>query len=226
MKIFFSLLLIVNIAFGITQWLMPYEQLFEERPEIVVAEELRLLDGPQESEVITETEAITKNDDNVLVAVKATNQLLCYTIGPFKDKTRALEISGRYSSSQIETRLKSSLEKDYMGVMVYIGGHKNRKSALKTARSLAAKGIRDYIIVKVEEEENVLSIGVFGLKKNADRLIGRLKKLKFPVKSMSRYRERTIYWLYYQQTNDRELLSLLDDGDIDIGISQISRQCS
>lgn len=226
MKIFFSLLLIVNIAFGITQWLMPYDQLFEEQPEIVVAEKLRLLDGPQESEVISETEAITKNDENVLVAEKATNQLLCYTIGPFKDKTRALEVSGRYSGNQIKTRLKSSLEKDYMGVMVYIGGHKNRKAAIKTASSLATKGIRDYIIVTVEDEENVLSIGVFGLKKNADRLIGKLKKLKFPVKSMSRYRERTIYWLYYQQSNDRELLSLLDDGDIDKGISQISRQCS
>ncbi len=226
MKIFFSLLLIVNIAFGITQWLMPYDQLFEERPEIVVAEELRLLDGPQESEVISEKEAISKNDNKVLVSEKVTNQLLCYTIGPFKDKTRALEVSGRYSGNQIKTRLKSSLEKDYMGVMVYIGGHKNRGEAVKTAISLATKGIRDYIIVSVEDEENVLSIGVFGLKKNADRLIGKLKKLKFAVKSMARYRERTIYWLYYQQSNDRELLSLLDDGDIDKGISQISRQCS
>lgn len=225
MKIFFSLLLIVNIAFGLTQWLMPYDQLFEERPDIVVAEQLRLLDGPQQSEVITETEAISRNDDNVLVAEQATNQLLCYTIGPFKDKTRALEISGRYSANQIKTRLKSSLEEDYMGIMVYIGGHKNREEAVKTATSLAAKGIRDYVVVKVEGEENVLSIGVFGLKKNAERLTDRLKKLKYPVKSVARYRERTIYWLYYEQSNERELLLLLDDSDIDKGISQISGQC-
>jgi hypothetical protein len=43
MKVFFGLLLIVNIAFAVFQWLMPYEQLFVERKKIPAAEQLQLL---------------------------------------------------------------------------------------------------------------------------------------------------------------------------------------
>ena len=226
MKIFFSLLLLANIAFGLMQWLLPYEQLFDKKPTIAVAEELQLLNEPEKSDVISETEAIAKDDDNILVAENASNQSLCYTIGPFKDKTRALEISGRYSASQIKTRLKSSLEKDYMGVMVYIAGHSSRADAVKTAESLAERGIRDYIIINEPGKSNVLSIGVFGLKKNAERLMDKLKRWEYPVESESRYRERTIYWLYYTQSNERETKTLLDASDVENGISQIPRQCS
>ena len=46
MKIFFSLLLIANIAFGLVQWLLPYDQLIQRNKQFPVAEELRLLDEP------------------------------------------------------------------------------------------------------------------------------------------------------------------------------------
>ncbi|MCP4490502.1 MAG: hypothetical protein GY820_24780 [Gammaproteobacteria bacterium] len=225
MKIFFSLLLIANIAFGLVQWLMPYDQLFEEKTEFEVAEKLVLLTESEISEVITEVEAIAKDESKLLVRESSSNQLLCYTVGPFKGKAQALEISGRYSMQQIKTRLKSSLEKDYQGVMVYISGHKTRAEAVQRAESLAVDGFREYIIINEPGKSNVLSVGVFGLKKNAERLIGRLKALNYPVESESRYRERTIYWLYYQQSNERELLSLLDAEDISNGISQFPRQC-
>ncbi len=225
MKIFFSLLLIANIAFGLMQWLMPYEQLFEEKTEFEVAEKLVLLTESRASEVITEVEAIAKDDSKLLVSENSSNQLLCYTIGPFKDKARALEISGRYSMQQIKTRLKSSLEKDYLGVMVYLSGHETRADAVKRAESLAANGFREYIIVNEPGKSNVLSVGVFGLKKNAERLMEKLKAFNYPVESESRYREHTIYWLYYQQSNERELLSLLDAEDVSNGIGQIPRQC-
>ena len=48
-----------------------------------------------------------------------------------------IEIGGRYSSSQVDTELKSSLEKEYQGVMVYVGGHKTRAAAVKTANTLS-----------------------------------------------------------------------------------------
>ncbi|MCP4388143.1 MAG: hypothetical protein GY802_07595, partial [Gammaproteobacteria bacterium] len=43
MKVFFGLLLIVNVAFAIFQWLMPYEQLFVEQKKFPAAEQLQLL---------------------------------------------------------------------------------------------------------------------------------------------------------------------------------------
>jgi len=159
------------------------------------------------------------------VTEDAVDPLVCYTIGPITDKARAIEISGRYSGNQAETALKSSLEKQYLGVMVYIGGHKSRGAAITTANKLSAKGIRDHIIINRPEQPNLLSLGVFGLKKNADRLKARVARLDFPVETEARYRERTIYWLYVEQSSETELLQLLVDDEYDTGISQIPTQC-
>ncbi len=227
MKIFFSLLLIANIAFGLMQWLLPYDQLFQKNKKFPVAEELRLLDEPIESRLITET-GVSEPEQagEMLVAEETTDTRLCYTIGPFKDRTRALEVSRRYSNRKVKTELKSSPEKEYLGVMVYLTGNKSRQDAIDTAEELATKGFRDYLIINEPGKSNALSLGVFGLKKNADRHVTRLKKLNYPAKSEPRYRERTIYWVYNEQSMDRDLLTLLDADDAANGIGQIPQQCS
>jgi hypothetical protein len=226
MKIFFSLLLIANIAFGLIQWLLPYDQLVQENKSFPVAEELRLLAEPVESQLVEETEvSISEPSIELIVAEETTDTHLCYTIGPFKERIQAVEVSRRYSNSNVETELKSSLEKEYLGVMVYLPGTKNRQDAVDTAEELATKGFREYQIINEPGKINVLSLGVFGLKKNADRQVARLKKFKYPVKSELRYRERTIYWVYNEQSNDSELLSLLDADDAEKGIGQIPQQC-
>jgi len=231
MKIFFSLLLIANIAFGLMQWLLPYDQLFQKNKKFPVAEELRLLDEPVESKLVEEVgiiepEQVLEQISELLVVEETIDTHLCYTIGPFKERTQALEVSRRYSNNQVKTELKSSLEKEYLGVMVYLTGNNSRQDAINTAEKLASKGIRDYLIINEPGKTNALSLGVFGLKKNADRHVARLKKLNFSAKTELRYRERTIYWIYNEQSGDSELITLLDANDADTGISQIPQQCS
>jgi hypothetical protein len=164
-------------------------------------------------------------EPEVLVTEDDSDKRVCYTIGPLKDKARAIEISGRYSGKRIATSLKSSLEKQYMGVMVFIDGHKTRAEAMKTANKLSAKGLRDHIFFDDPGQTNLLSLGVFGLKKNADRHAARVQKLGFPAKTEPRYRERTIYWIYAEQSSEDELMQLLKDVEFDDGISQIPTQC-
>ena len=243
----FALLLIVNIAFAVFQWLLPYDQLFVENKKIPTGEQLQLLTNANvviisESEVVAEVEAEAETETEieaetdqpveavtevteVLVTEDTSDRRACYTIGPITDNARAIEISGHYSCNQAEPTLKSSLEKQYLGVMVFIGGHENRGAAITTANKLSAKGIRDYIIINQPEYQNVLSLGVFGLKKNADQLKERVARLDFPVQTESRYRERIIYWLYVEQSSETELLHLLVDDEFDSGISQIPTQC-
>jgi hypothetical protein len=164
-------------------------------------------------------------EPEVLVTEDDSDKRVCYTIGPLKDRARAIEISGRYSGKRIATALKSSLEKQYMGMMVYIGDHKTRADALKTANKLSAKGLRDHIIVNEPDRPYLLSMGVFGLKKNAERLAYRVQKLGFPAETEARYRERTIYWVYAEQSSEDELMRLLKDVEFDDGISQTPTQC-
>ncbi len=244
MKVFFGLLLIVNIAFGVYQWLMPYEQLFGQSRKVPAAEELQLLTDAgveivSEAEVIeevsAETDAIAAAVARIEKEVEAerarlktedtSDRRLCYTIGPIKDKTRAIEISGRYTANRVETSLKSNKEQEYQGVMVYIGGHESRAAAVRTANELAANGITDHIIVNNPDNPNILSLGVFGLKRNADRLKARVEQMNFEVKTEPRYRERTIFWLYAEQSSETDLLELLDADDNNSGISQIPTQC-
>jgi len=234
MKIFFSLLVIANIAFALVQWLLPYEQLVPQNKNIPVAEQLRLLDEPVESEMIAKAEIIAEaeaseavQETESMITEVPTDNRLCYTIGPFKDKTRALEVSARYSVNDVLTELKSSQEKEYLGIMVYISGHKTRQAAINTAAVLEKRGFRDSrILLNEADKSHILSLGVFGLKKNADRLISRLKKYNYAAESEPRYRERTIFWVYSEQSNESELHILLDTEDVGKGIGQIPRQCS
>lgn len=244
MKVFFGLLLVMNIAFAAFQWLLPYEQLFEKPSSVPPAEELQLLSESDirpvsESQVIAEVEAETRAIQEAVAAIESeieagqiqqlteerADTRICYTIGPIKDKARAAEISGRYSANQVDTSLKSSVEKEYQGVMVYISGHNNRAEALATARALSEHGIKDHIVVNRGDNPNILSLGVFGLKRNADRLKQRVEKLKFKVETEARYRQRTIYWLYGEQSSEIETVRQLNDDDYDTGISQIPTQC-
>ena len=227
MKVFFILLLIVNIAFALVQWLVPYEQLVAKNKIIPVAEELRLLNEPVELDSSDGSEIVSHNQtDEPEESEAIVDNQLCFTIGPFKDKARALEVSGRYAAKNIRGEIRASEEKEYMGVMVYISNHKNRKEAIETAAALAKRGVRDYLIINHPDKPFALSLGVYGLKKNADRLIAKLKKWKYPVQSEARYRERTIYWLYYQHSNENPIESLLATDDIDNGVNQIPRQCA
>ena len=185
-------------------------------------------EAQDEAEVEVGSVVQESTESDLLVTEDDSDKRVCYTIGPVKDKARAIEISGRYSGKRIDTSLKSSLEKQYMGVMVYIGGHKNRADALKTANKLSAKGLSDHIIINQPEQPdqpNLLSLGVFGLKKNAERLAYRVKRLGFPAKTEARYRERTIYWIYAEQSSEDELMRLLNQTEFDDGISQIPTQC-
>jgi len=243
MRAFFALLLIGNIAFAVFQFLVPYEQLFDETRKVPAAEKLQLLAeansqvvkqaevvGAVEPPAVETTQAAAPAEPEVaesdaLVTEDVSDKRVCYTIGPVKDKARAIEISGRYSGKQITTSLKSSLENQYMGMMVYIGGHRTREEALKTANSLSAKGVRDHIIVNAPDQPNLLSLGVFGLKKNADRLKNRVQRLGFAADTEPRYRERTIFWIYAEQSSEEELEQLLKQAELEDGISQIPTQC-
>lgn len=151
---------------------------------------------------------------------------LCFSTGPFKEKTRALEVRDRYAANSIKSELKSSSAKTYVGTMVYLPGHATRQEALNTVEALKQKGIQDFQIISEPGKSNAVSLGVFGSQKNADRRMQEIRKLSYPVKSEPRYRQGNVYWLFSQGSSASELNSLLDPGDAGNGISQKPRQCA
>jgi hypothetical protein len=224
MKTFFFLLLLTNIVFALVQWLLPYEQVFSEKHQpTTAAEQLRLL---QENEAQPASRIILSESEPETIPSPKASTRLCYTLGPFKDKELVQEIMAQFSRHKLEVTSRPSVEKEYLGMMVYIDGHSTRKQARETAKELANKGIRDYMIVNEEDKPYSLSLGVFGLKKNADRRIEKLKALGYQAKSEARYRNRTIYWLDYSQVENDALKNLIDRLKAEQGVSRISRVCS
>lgn len=224
MKTFFILLLLTNIVFAVLQWLFPYEQVFDRPASMIAAENLQLL-----AEIEAKTDLRAVPDTGSTAPVQSHQSVepkkLCYTLGPFKDESNAQEVIASYRQHDLNVTSRSSLEKEYLGLMVYIDGHSTRDAAMDTAKSLAKKGIRDYMIVNEDDKQNALSLGVFGLKKNAERRMQRIGSLGYAVESEPRYRNRTIYWLDYDQQENQALTDLVDRLKTELGISRISHAC-
>ncbi len=222
MKIFFYLLLFSNLVFALTQWLMPYEQLFSQSRPLVAAERLRLL-NESSGQPVAQIES--NNEETSSVDELVSKEKLCYTLGPFKKREQVQEIIQLFEQNDLAVNTRPSVEKEYLGLMVYIDGHTTRQQARTTAKSLADKGVRDYMIVNEEDKPFALSLGVYGLKKNADRRIQRIEALGHEVKSEARYRNRTIYWLDYDKPENDRLQRVVDRLKIEQGVSRISRLC-
>jgi hypothetical protein len=225
MKTFLILLLLTNIVFAMFQWLFPYEQFFSHSRPIVAAEQLRLVHEEQEP-LLQPRKNTTVSQQAKTVSTPPPNQKLCYTLGPFKSEKQAQEVVLKAKQDDLRMSTRASTEQEYLGMMVYIEGHENRQEAIDTAESLAGKGIRDYMIVNEIDKSNVLSLGVYGLKKNADRRADRLKQLGYSALLEPRYRDRTIYWLDYNQQETPSLVKLIDELKTEEGVSRISRFCS
>ena len=224
MKTFFFLLLLTNIVFGMLQWLMPYEQVFSRTQPMIAAEQLRLL-GEVENPVSPVSDAQQSQAEPPPVSVPSASKRLCYTLGPFKDEAFAQQVIDRFNQEQLAVTSRPSQEKEYMGMMVYIDGHTSREDAVTTAEDLAERGVRDYMIVNEEGKSNALSLGVFGLKKNADRRLQHISAYGYEVKSEPRYRNRTIYWLDYDKPESGALAEVVDRLKVQQGLSRISRAC-
>ena len=150
---------------------------------------------------------------------------ICYKIGPVKHRSRAQGIGDRYRGRGATSRLSSDMERIYLGDMVYIDGFETREAALAAANGLEESGITDYRIIDEPGKRNALSLGVFGQKANANRLVAKVGAMNYSVKTEARYREQVVYWLHNEQAAGSEPLNLLESEETESGIRQISGSC-
>ncbi len=227
MRAIFILLLLTNIVFLLVQWLYPYQAPLKKPRAQLAATTLKLLNEETAAAPASpQTTVASTSGDHAESRVALAPSRLCYTLGPFKKQQDAREVALMFKQNKIDISSRASLEKEYMGMMVYIDEHDSRDAAIKTAESLAKKGVRDYIIVNEPGKSNILSLGVFGLKKNALRRQKTIARLGYKVKTEARYRNRTIYWLDYSESENESLTRFIDRLKQEKGISRIARQCN
>ena len=226
MKAFFFLLLLTNLLFALFQWLVPFEQLLTAGASIPAAERLKLLNEDDSASQPQTSQLAAGDEAPAQPAQVIADAPLCYTLGPFKQQQMVQEAVSEFRQNGIDISSRSSVEKEYLGMMVYIGGHANRQQAVATSQALSDRGVRDFLIVNEPGKNNALSLGVFSLKKNADRRQQRISALGYKVLTEPRYRNRTIYWLDYAQSENQALGALVERLRQSLGISRIARQCA
>jgi Cu/Ag efflux protein CusF len=170
--------------------------------------------------VITNIVSADQNENHTSI------KQMCFMTGPFIQKNRAVEVRDRYLANDFQTELKSSSEKKLIGIMVFLPSHETRQNAEDASKMLAQQGISDSMIINEPGKSNALSLGIFGLEQNANRLMMKIKGLNREVESEPRYQQQAMFWIYSQHAGASEIISLLDQSDVEKGISQISKECS
>ncbi len=149
----------------------------------------------------------------------------CFKIGPFVRQSSALEVGNRYRSRGAAIEFASRVERRYVGEMVYIDGHATREDALATAKKLREQGISDFLVLNEAGKRNALSLGVYGLRQNAELVKSRAESMNYAVKTEGRYREGRVFWLHGEQSGTRESLNLLSAEDTQAGVRYAPRAC-
>lgn len=149
----------------------------------------------------------------------------CYTAGPFQDSDRLQQATNFLSGLAIDYEQRSSIEKQYIGMLVYLPSHESRKAVVNVAEELVSKGVKDYMLLNEPGKSHALSLGVFGLQKNAQKRVEALAKLNYQALTEARYKKKTIEWLDYQIKGQIEQINLAEQQMKDLNVSQIERNC-
>lgn len=159
------------------------------------------------------------------LADQVQQQTSCYTAGPFQTSDSLQQATRYFSSLNIPSQQRSIEENHYIGMLVYLPSLASRKEAVLVAKKLAAKGVKDYMLLNEPGKQHSLSLGVYGLKKNAEQRIKTLAKLNYQAESEARYRLKTVYWLDYAYTASNNQSDSSSEHMSSLKVSQIERNC-
>ena len=102
-------------------------------------------------------------------------------------------------------QFRESRQNATRGFLVYLPAPSSREQSLAVARSLSAKGVRDYYVVTAGEQQNSISLGLFKDRGNAERRRTEVAALGFTPEIVERTEDQPVYWLDYALAPDARL---------------------
>ena len=119
----------------------------------------------------------------------------CRSIGPFPTQADAREAMNALTPLSKRIRTRETRATQARGYWVYLPAMATREDALGVARTLSAKGVRDYYVVTAGEAQNTVSLGLFRDQGNAERRRAEITALGFEPQVNTRTEELPVYWL-------------------------------
>ena len=174
------LLLLANLGFG--AWIA--RAALAPRPVLAATDP-----GVPELKLVHANAATAKA--NAPVAVPGT----CVALGPFATPNDARTAAGALAAVDQPADVRAVAGTEPRGYWVYMAGGSSREAALATARELAAKGVTDYYVVGDADGRNVISLGVFHERANAERRQADLESMGYDAILAPRDAGAPEYWI-------------------------------
>jgi hypothetical protein len=185
----FMLLLALNI--GGVSWL-----LFANRPQ---AEEAPATDpGVPRLELLAERDSAEGDHAELASAPESPADLAndqCRSFGPFPTQADTRAAMNALTPLTKRIRMREEHATQTRGYWVFLPAMPSREQALATARTLSAKGVRDYYVVTAGDQQNTISLGLFRDQGNAERRRAEIAGLGFVPKVNARTEDLPVYWL-------------------------------
>jgi len=188
-RVLFMLLLALNI--GGASWL-----LFANRPQ---SEEAPATDpGVPRLELLAERDNAEGDHAELASAPESPADLLndqCRRYGPFQTQADTRAAMNALTPLTKRIRMREEHATQTRGYWVYLPAMPSREQALATARTLSAKGVRDYYVVTAGDQQNTISLGLFRDQGNAERRRAEIAGLGLNPKVNARTEDLPVYWL-------------------------------
>ena len=129
----------------------------------------------------------------------------CVSLGPFGTQADLRRAMNALTPLVKRIQFREARQNATRGFLVYLPAPSSREQSLAVARSLSAKGVRDYYVVTAGEQQNSISLGLFKDRNNAERRRAEVAALGFAPAIVERSEEAPVYWLDYALSPDAKL---------------------
>jgi hypothetical protein len=157
----------------------------------------------------------------------STGARLCYSLGPFTDKTGADEMQAQLKGQGIEIQRVRLRDVSRTGFWVILPASESRKEANKHIARLKELKVKDYFLVATGAHENAISLGVFSQKNLARRRVDEMIRLGFVPSMESVALPRKVYWLNWYKDSGKQPDEALFDSlkQSQPSVSKVERSC-
>jgi len=230
MRLLILFLILANAGYFV--WSLYSEPgVVSEQPAFLIPEGVQRLELVSEAneEIVSEPEIQTIQQEasqTETVEVAQVEPVMCWTLGPFRDEALSDSIMDKMTENGFKPESRAIEQKETSGYWVYLPAYESRQEAKSVAEKLAERGIKDYYVVTGEENRNAISLGLFSTKARADRRKADIRRFGYRPRSEIRYRDRTYFWIDYDEQGSRQLpgdLWSLVEGDLP---QRLKRECN
>ena len=135
----------------------------------------------------------------------ASSDDVCQSIGPFQTQSDMRATLNALSPQVKRIQYRVDHETQSRGYWVFLSALKNREEALGVARSLSAKGVRDYYVVTAGDHLNTISLGLFREQANAERRKAEIAAMGFDPQLIQRTEQLPVYWIDLARASDSRI---------------------